>query len=256
MSDWTIDRARPVEHPHVEIVTIDRPPVNALVDGMYRELAEIFASFADDPDIRCAILTATGSRAFVAGADVNEFVELAPSNGASYMRVRREAFRAMHECAIPVIGAVNGPALGAGLVLCTLCDILVACERASFGLPEINVGVLGGAKHFSRLVPAQVLRRMALTGERIPATELQSYGGISRVVPQDRVLEAALEIADQIAAKSPTATRLAKDALNLIESMTLETGYHVEQLHTLILSASADSKEAVSAFLEGRLAQF
>lgn len=256
MQDWEIRRERLAEYPKVEIVTIDRPPVNAISEAMYDEIASIFQSVTDNAETRCFILTGAGSRAFIAGADVREFLDLRPDNGPSYMKIRRRSFESLRDCPVPVVGAINGPALGAGLAFAAACDILVASDNATFGIPEINVGVLGGAKHLSRLVPAQMVRQMALTGRRLTAPQMQGFGGVSAVVPLEELRSTAITLAAEIAAKSPYAARLAKEALNLIETMGLEQGYQVEQLHSIILSALGDSKKAAEAFLNGTEPEF
>src|SRR5207244_5880639 len=121
--------------------------------------------------------------------------------------------------------AVNGYALGGGLVMVAQCDIVVAAETATFGLPEINVGVMGGTKHLARIVPEKVMRWMALTGNRVDAAFLQRLGAIYKVVAKEQVLDAALAVADEICAKSPAAVRLMKEVINLTEPMDLDNGY-------------------------------
>lgn len=236
----------------IAIVTLDRPPVNAIDTATYRALAEVFSGIADDPELRCVVLTGAGARAFCAGSDVREFKKLTPENSTRRARTIRAAFDAIWKCPLPVIGAVNGPALGAGLGICSYCDVLIASETATFGLPEIKVGVLGGTKQLSRLVPPKKLRWMALTGETVSAQELKSFGGVEAVVAADRLIATALAYAAKIAERSPTAVRLQKEALNLTEYMALAEGYQVEQAFTGLLSGSSESKEAASSYLEKR----
>jgi len=236
----------------IAIFTLDRPPVNAIDTATYRALAEMFSSVADDPELRCVILTAAGTRAFCAGSDVREFKKLTPENSTRRARTIRAAFEAIWKCPLPVIGAVNGPALGAGLAVCSYCDVLIASETATFGLPEIKVGVLGGTKQLSRLVPHKKLRWMALTGETVSAQELKNFGGVEAVVAPGDLMAAAIGYASKIAERSPAAVRLQKEALNLTEYMTLAEGYQVEQAFTGLLSGSSESKEAASSYLEKR----
>lgn len=252
----TVKVSRPEADKRIAIITIDRPPVNALDTPTYRALAEVFSSVADDPELRCVVLTAGGTRAFCAGSDVREFKLLTPENSRRRARTIRAAFDAIWKCPLPVVGAVNGPALGAGLAICSYCDILIASETATFGLPEIKVGVLGGTKQLSRLVPPKKLRWMGLSGETVSAQELKGFGGIEAVVAHDSLIPTAIAYAAKIADRSPTAVRLQKEALNLTEYMELSEGYQVEQLFTGLLSASSESKEAASAYLEKRDARF
>ncbi len=229
-------------------VMIDRKPVNALSLATYQELRVAFDAISDDAGARCIILTSAGERAFVSGSDVHDFAALSPANAPARARVVRSAFNAIRDCPVPVIGAINGAALGAGIALASACDILVASDRAVFGLPEINVGVLGGARHLARLVPPMIMRRMALTGHRISATQMHAYGALTAVVPFGQLAETALQLAQEIAAKSPPAVRLQKETLNVIENLSLKDGYQVEQMATGLLSGTMESKAAVEQF--------
>jgi enoyl-CoA hydratase len=256
MPDPQIRVDYPQDHPHVLLATIDNPPDNVMTSALYRRLAELFGGIAADGKTRCVVLTAAGSRAFVAGSDVNEFKAMTPGSVLPRARTVRGAFRAVHDCVVPVIAAINGAALGAGMAIAAACDVVVAAENASFGLPEINVGVLGGAQHLSRMVSPMRMRWMSLSGTRISAAELQAAGGVERVVPADRLLAEALAMADIIAGKSPPAIRIQKELLNMIETLGVEEGYHIEQFGTALLSSLPESKEAASAFLEKRKPNF
>jgi enoyl-CoA hydratase/carnithine racemase len=156
------------------------------------------------------------------------------------------------ECRKPIIGAINGPALGAGLAIAASCDILVASENASLGLPEINVGLLGGGRHAMRLFGHSKTRSMMLTGQRIVGPELYRLGIVEACVSADALMEAATEIAKEIASKSPPAIVLAKHALNTIEEMSLRDGYRFEQNMTVEVGKTEDATEATEAFLEKR----
>jgi enoyl-CoA hydratase len=236
-------------------VTIDRKPVNAVSIATYKEIRAVFEAISDDVAARCVILTGAGERAFVSGSDVNEFAELAPANAPARARIVRAAFNAIRDCPVPVVGAINGAALGAGIALASACDVLVASENAVFGLPEINVGVLGGTRHLARLVPPMLMRRMALTGDRITAKEMQTYGALASVVPIDQLAETALLLARQIASKSSVAARLQKETLNIIEGLGLKDGYQVEQMATGLLSGTPESKAAVEQFFKSARAK-
>jgi len=248
----TLRVSRAESDQRIAIVTLDRPPVNAIDTATYRALAEVFSGVADDLEVRCVILTGAGTRAFCAGSDVREFKKLNPENSTRRARTIRAAFEAIWKCPLPVIGAINGPALGAGLAICSYCDVLIASDTATFGLPEIKVGVLGGTKQLSRLVPPKKLRWMALTGDTVTAQELKSFGGVEAVVAPDSLIPTAVTYAAKIAERSPTAVRLQKEALNLTEYMALAEGYQVEQAFTGLLSGSSESKEAASSYLEKR----
>ncbi len=238
---------------HIALVTYDRPPVNAMNRQAYLEFADFFRSLGDNREVRVAILTGAGERAFCAGADLNQPPpspdEPAPLDSG---RSARDCFWAIYDCAVPVIGAINGPALGAGLAIAAVCDILIASERAVFGLPEINVGLLGGGRHLQRLVGPYRMRRMMYTGLRATAEDMFRFGSIEKVVPHDQLIPEARELAAEIAEKSPVAVRLAKESLNRAEFMDLKEGYRTEQDYTARLRNFDDSAEARRAFVEKR----
>ncbi len=236
----------------IAVVTIDYPPVNAMATDAYGVIMEVFDSLHDREDARVAVLTASGQRAFCAGVDVRSRVEGAAAPRKDHGRTAREAFNAIYECPIPVIGAINGPTLGAGIGLAASCDYLIASEKATFGLPEIDVGLLGGARHAARLFPQGVVRRMHYTAQRLSAQEAYRLGAVLRVVPPDRLMDEALEEAAIIAAKMPVGIRLAKEGLNMIEWMDLKNGYRFEQTRTAVLQRTEDALEAKRAFLEKR----
>ncbi|MEY2437356.1 MAG: enoyl-CoA hydratase [Acidimicrobiaceae bacterium] len=241
---------------HVAVVTLDRPPVNAVDHATLGELTDAFVGIGDDRDVRVAIFTATGDRAFMAGLDLRAEAPDAGRSPARFLTdpglVAREPMWAITDCAVPVIGAINGPALGAGLAYAACCDILVAAETATFGTTEINVGLLGASAHLSRLVGRHKAREMFFTGEQVPAAELYRVGAVRAVVPRAELLPTAMELAQSLAAKSPIAMRLAKEAMNRVEFLPLREAYRTEQDYTSRLLRFADSKEARQAFLEKR----
>ncbi|OLS40739.1 crotonase [Bacillus sp. MRMR6] len=237
---------------NIGIVTIDRPPVNAIDAQTYDEVQRTFESINDRDDIRVVIFRTAGKKAFIAGNDLNEFVTMTPDNAGERMEKVRESFWSVYDCRVPVIGVVQGAAPGTGLAYAAVCDILIASENAKFSLPEINVGVMGGARHLSRLVPQMVVRYMHYTGNAMTAREMQQYGAILKVVQQEELMETAMEVAGEIASKSPIAIKMAKKSLNTIEFMNLKEGYEFEQGLSGELSAYEDSKEAVNAFFEKR----
>lgn len=237
---------------YIGVVTIDRPPVNAIDLQTYAEVKKTFEMVNERDDIRVVILRTEGKKAFIAGNDLNEFLSMNPENAGERMKNVRESFWSVYDCKVPVIGVVQGAAPGTGLAYAAVCDLLIASENATFSLPEINVGVMGGAKHLTRLVPQMVVRYMHYTGNPLTAKEMQKYGAIFKVVQQDELMDAAMDLAKEIASKSPIAIKLAKKSLNTIEFMNLKEGYTYEQGLSGELSAYEDSKEAVNAFFEKR----
>lgn len=236
----------------VAFVTLDRPPVNAVNLAMYHELRDCF-SFLDVhlPGVRVVVFRGRGKH-FCAGNELQEFLDLDPANSPGRMRLVRDAFNAVYDCPVPVIGAVHGMITGSGIGLAASCDILVAGESTRFAVPEVSVGVMGGAKHLRRLVPEPVVRRMYLTADPVPVAELRGYGLVADVVPDDQLDAAARDLAGRIARHSRQAVRHAKEALNTIEFMDLKAGYEFEQRMTGRLSGYPDSLEARRAVAERR----
>lgn len=247
MSDIIVEQAGKVVS-----ITLDAPPVNALTLDRYRRLGEIFNEISGRDDVHCAVFTARGSKAFCAGLDLKEFLAATAEKDSERAAVVRATFKSIRLCRIPVIAAVNGPALGAGAVLAAVSDIRIASEKATFAMPEINVGRCGGGAHMGRLLPPGMLRLMYFTGEPISAWEAHRAGLVEQVVAPRRLLAAAHEIAEIIAEKSPLGLRMAKEALNRVEFMPVEEGYEYEQSCSTRLMATTDAREAVRAVVEKR----
>jgi len=237
-------------------VTLDRPPVNALTIALYGEIADTFDAIGARDDVHCAVLTARGERAFCAGLDLKEFLAATPEQDPERAKIVRRCFSAVRHCSIPVIAAVNGPALGAGCVLASVCDIRLASPQATFGLPEINVGRCGGGAHMGRHMPQGLLRRMYFTGKPISAEEAQRFGFVDEIVPAEELMPAAMRLAETIAVKSPLGLRLGKKSLNEIEFMPVEAGYAREQEFSTQLMRTEDAREAARAVVEKRAPVF
>lgn len=238
---------------YVAILTMDAPPVNALTRTLNDELTAALDRISEMEDVRAVILTGAG-KVFCAGADLKGRASVikGPGDLPAHSRRTRECFHAIRECAKPVICAINGAALGSGLAMAASSDILVASEKASLGLPEVDVGLLGGCSHAMRLFSHSRLRRMALTGMRINGAELYRLGVVEACVEHEQLMTTALEIARSIASKSPVSTRMGKHTLNVIESMSLRDGYRYEQDMTAQIGKTEDAKEAQKAFAEKR----
>ncbi len=237
---------------HIALITLNRPPVNALDRTMREAVIARFDEVSEREDIRVAVLTGSG-KSFCAGADLKDRPD-ASVTGAflAHNRVTRETGNAIRECAKPVIAAVNGAALGAGLGLMAACDIYLASDNATFGMPEIDVGLAGGASMLKTLFGRSLMRRMFYTGLRVPAAELYRRGIIEACVPPADLLPAAMAIAQEIAGKSPLAIRYAKDACTMVDLMPQRDAYRIEQNFTMALARTEDAKEARMAFLEKR----
>ncbi|MEC7649215.1 MAG: enoyl-CoA hydratase/isomerase family protein [Pseudomonadota bacterium] len=237
----------------VAVVTMNNTPVNAQGKQFHEDMTQIMDEISDRVDIRVAILTGAG-KCFSAGADLRAKAERtgAPGEPSQHNRLARECFHSIVECRKPIIAAINGPALGAGLAVAASCDILVAANSASVGLPEINVGLLGGGRHAMRLFGHSKTRQMMLTGLRLDGAELYRLGVVEDCVPVSDLMDVAMALAKEIAAKSPPAVVLAKHALNAIENMSLRDGYRFEQTMTVKVGRTEDAAEATRSFLEKR----
>lgn len=235
-------------------LTIAKPPVNALDSQEWLALARNIDELGANPEVRVIVIRAEG-RGFCAGVDIKE-LDAHPERIVAVNKGNYETFRAVHRCPVPVIVAVHGFVLGGGIGITGAADIVVAAECATFALPEVDRGAMGGGAHLQRLFPVQKVRYLFFTGDKIGAREAAQYGFIERVVPKEQLRETALEIAAKIAAKSPEMIRIAKEALNGIEDGNLEDKYRWEQGFTLQAYTSPDSAETRRAFVEKRDAKF
>ncbi|MCF7701784.1 enoyl-CoA hydratase/isomerase family protein [Loktanella sp. M215] len=251
MSDYTFHEVAIADR--IATVTMNRPPVNAQTRETREEMIAIFDALSDDPDVSVVILC-SATKAFSAGADIKERTGIAATKGdyVRHNRLAREFFYAVADCEKPVIAAINGPAIGAGFALMLACDIMLASEDAWFQMPEVNVGLAGGAafimEHFSK----SRCRTMYFTARRYPASELYRLGVIETVTPNDALMETAMSYAREIAAKSPMALQAAKRAFGTVAEMPVRDAYRFEQSLTVGLSRTEDAKEAQRAFVEKR----
>ena len=233
-------------------VVVDVPPVNALTVAGWFELADTVTAAGKDPKTRVVVLRSEG-RGFNAGVDIKEmqdtegFAALIGANKGCFA-----AFAAVYDCPVPLIAAVHGFCVGGGIGLAGNADIVMASEDAFFGLPEVDRGALGAATHLARLVPQHKMRAMVYTGATATAAELHAFGSVLQVVPRDQLRDAALAVAADIAAKSPTVMRAAKESLNGIDLWDVKRSYRFEQGFTFELNLSGVSDELRDAFVEKR----
>lgn len=246
----------------VLVVTIDRPEArNALTLEMSRDLAEAWRELRDDSELRAAVLTGAGERAFCAGADLREigawYRSLTPAE--RQRRAEREpglgGLTRNLDAGKPVIAAVNGACLAGGLELALACDLRIASEQASFGLPEVRWGLIpgaGGTQRLPRSVPLALALEMLLTGEPIEAATALRAGLVSRVVSADRLLDESVEIAERIARNAPLAVQAARAAALGGLHLLLDDGLRLEQAYAEPLRATEDVQEGLRAFAEKR----
>ncbi|MCX7062247.1 MAG: enoyl-CoA hydratase family protein [Nevskia sp.] len=235
-------------------LVINRPPVNALDDAGWHALADEITRLGREPAARVIVVRAEG-RGFCAGVDIKQ-LDREPERIVSVNAGNYRSFEAVHRNPLPVIVAVHGFVLGGGIGLAGAADIVVASDCATFGVPEVDRGAMGGGAHLQRLFPVQKVRAMYFTGEPITAAEAWRLGAIETVVPKAALRDTALALATKIAAKSGVMLRLAKESLNGIEDGSLEDKYRWEQGFTLQAYMSKDSAETRRAFVEKRDAEF
>lgn len=231
-------------------LVMDNPKVNALPIADTYQLAEILGGIAQRREVATVIVTASG-RGFCAGVDIKEMQRMPGNSGILEVnRACHSAFRALYECAVPVICAVNDFCLGTGIGLAGSADIVVAAQGARFGLPEVDNGALGAASYLARLVPEKHLRWMLYSCESVTVEQLAAWGTVLRVVPVAELMETAREIAALIATKNPTVIRAAKASLVGIDSDPTRR-YRFEQGFTFELNLAGLGDEARDAFLRG-----
>jgi enoyl-CoA hydratase len=241
----------------VAVVRLNRPKqLNALSGELMAELVRVLRELDEDADVR-AIVIGGDERAFAAGADINELAAGTPIS--MYENRRLGLWDAIRAVRTPLVAAVSGFCLGGGCELAMLCDLIVAAESATFGQPEINLGVLpgaGGTQRLTRAVGKAVAMDMILTGRTLSAREALAYGLVARVVAQEAWLTEARRVAAEIAAKSPISVRLAKEAVDEAFEAPLAVGVEFERRAFYLARASEDATEGLNAFLEKRLPEF
>jgi enoyl-CoA hydratase len=240
----------------IAIVTLNKQPVNALTGKLYEELGTTFETLGGNPAVNCVILRSACAKAFCAGKDLKEFLAARVEDDPANAAIVRRTFSAILNCAVPTIAEVNGPALGAGAVIASVCDIRIASRSATFALPEINVGRCGGGAHLGRLIPQGALRRMFFTGQPIDAAEAYRIGLVDQLVEPGELQAEALKLATTIAAKAPLGLRIGKKALREAENLPLEEGYAREQRYSTELMHTEDAREATRAVVEKRAPVF
>ncbi|WP_037571303.1 enoyl-CoA hydratase family protein [Phaeacidiphilus oryzae] len=235
----------------VALVTVDFPPVNAPPVAGWYELAGALTAAGRDQDVRCVVLAAEG-RGFNAGVDIKEIQRDSADGGHDAIlganRGCAAAFAAVYDCQVPVVAAVQGFCVGGGIGLVGNADAIVAAEDAVFGLPELDRGALGAATHLSRLVPQHLMRTLFYTSKTVGAEELHRHGSVWQVVPRERLREAAMELARDIAAKDGELLRLAKQALNGIDPVDVHRSYRYEQGFTFEANLSGVADRVRDSF--------
>jgi enoyl-CoA hydratase len=244
----------------VAIISINRPKaLNALNPEVMEELGEALKQISKNKEVRVAILTGTGDKAFVAGADIAVMANQTPLEAKRFSASGQEVLLAMEALEIPIIAAVNGFALGGGTEIAMACDFIYASEKAKFGQPEISLGIIpgfGGTQRLARLVGKGWAKEMCLTGEMISAQLAKEIGLVNKVFPPEELMTAAMKTAKLMASKGRAALRAIKQVMNRGYDVDLRNGCAMEVDAFAIAFTSLDAKEGLTAFLEKRQPEF
>lgn len=244
---------------NVATVTINRPPVNPLNSVVFRELGEMIDELDQKDDVRVIVLTGSGDKAFVAGADVNEMAQASLPEVNTMNKVSRTAFSKIENSTKPVIAAINGLALGGGFELALACDLRISSEKAQFAFPEVGLGIIpggGGTQRLQKIVGQGVAKELLYFGDMFDAKRAEALNIVNLVVPQEEVAEKANEWAVKLAKKPPIALQMLKLAVNKGSDADIETGLVIESTCFGNVFASEDAKEGMSAFVEKRKPNF
>lgn len=260
MAVASTERIKVAVEDRIAVVTIDHRPVNALDHATLEQLGQAVEALGKDPQVKVVVLTGAGSLVFVAGADLKEVSQMASPKDAEAMAALGHAvFLKVQRLGKPVIAAINGVCLGGGLELAMSCHLRVSGDRARFGQPEVNLGIIpgwGGTQRLPRLIGKGKATEWILTGEMYTAQEALRLGLVSQLVPQDQVLKAAKDLARKIAAKSAVAIGQALKAIEEGIDKPLADGLALEAAVFTAVAQSEDSREGVKAYLEKRQPQF
>jgi enoyl-CoA hydratase/carnithine racemase len=239
---------------HIATIMLDRPPVNALSGELIEELAALVARLGDDDGARVGIITGD-DRKFSAGVDIRELRAESVDRVVSRNRRYQAVFASVAEHRLPFIAAINGYALGGGLELALACDIIVASEDASLGLPEITLGGvpgIGGMQRLSRVVGAATAKRMVLTGDHVSGVDGYAVGLVTELAPPRQALVVATKLAETIAARPPVSVQAARQAIDDGAEAPLRLAIEADLVTSHQIALTQDRKECVAAFLEKR----
>lgn len=245
---------------NIGLITINRPDkLNALNHDTLVELKAALESLRSDENIFVVIITGSGEKAFVAGADISEINKLNMLEGKKFAEFGQSVFSMIEKFEKPVIAAVNGFALGGGCELALACHIRLASENAKFGQPEVNLGIIpgyGGTQRLTRLINSGRAAEMILTADMIDSNEALRIGLVNKVYPQSELKSQAFEMAVKIASKGQQAIRLALKAIKVVDEVSLQEGQNMEATLFALCCGTEDFKEGTKAFLEKRKPAF
>ena len=241
-------------------VTLNRPEsLNALNSTVYTELYDVFEAIENDADVRVVVLTGSGEKAFAAGSDVVEMQHMSTLDIQKFVATIRKSSDRIYNLTKPTIAAINGYALGGGCELSMCCDLRICSEKARFGQPEINLGLIPGAcgtQRLARLIGMAKAKELIFLGDMIKADEALNLGLVNKVVPPENLIDEAMEWAQKLASKSGPVLAMAKIAIQTGIDTDIASGLNIEARCVALCFATEDQKEGMKAFLEKRKAEF
>ena len=240
-------------------ISMNRPPVNALNGETLDELGAAFDAISSQKNTRVVLINSTSEKAFIAGADLVFFTKTDPSAVAEIIEKGQKLYDRIESFPLPVIAVINGHCLGGGCELVIACDLRIASEKARFGQPEINLGIIpgwGGTQRLPRLIGKNLALEMILTGDAIDSQKALKLGLVNMVVPPDKLAEEAQKMAKKLAAKAPLAVKAIIEAVDKGLSLPLKEGEKIEAEAFVKVFASEDAREGIKAFLEKRVPEF
>lgn len=240
---------------NIAVVTINRPPLNPLNTAVFNELGSLMNELDLDPNVKVVIITGSGEKAFVAGADLHQMMNLSSVGIMEMNKISRTVFSQIENLSKPVIAAINGLALGGGLELALVCDFRISSEKAKFAFPEVGLGIIpggGGTQRLQRIVGQGVAKELLYFGEMFNAEKAFDIHLVHKVVPADEVLQMAKEWAGKLAEKPIMALRMIKTAVNTGANVDIESGLTIESACFSNAFATEDRKEGMQAFVEKR----
>jgi enoyl-CoA hydratase len=235
----------------IATVTFSKPPVNALDQEAYLEIADAFNNLSQSDDIQVVIFCSEG-KGFLGGNDIGEIKSHTKKSHPQYQKIIADCMESIISCRHPVIGAVQGYAIGAGTVVTCSCDLVVASEDAWFNVPELSLGVIAGASFLMSFLPEKVVRYMCYTGARLSAQEMNNLGAINFVVPREQLLVKANDVAEKIASQPPTSLAYFKEIMNIQYNHQFAQKFQLETAYTGRVLETPEKMECVDAFFEKR----
>jgi len=245
---------------HVAWVTVNREKaLNAINADVLKELQEVFGAISQNQEIRVAVITGAGDKAFIAGADIAAMAQMTPDQAAAFCLLGHKTMSQIQDCRVPVIASVNGFCLGGGLELALSCDFIYASNKAKLGLPEVNLSLFpgfGGTQRLTQLVGPGRAKEIIFSARLLSAEEAREWGIVNKITAPEALKTEVAKTAQEIASKGPVAVSLAKRVINKGLAQTLDNGLKIERDHFTDCFRAEDLKEGLTAFLEKRRPRF